>query len=112
MAFSCNLQNDLQSTVNLMASNASQALPHPLDNIGRDSHCVEARNVLVPSPDSPAAQYKYWLENSIIQEFRDKYNQAGARLDLAALGAAASKVIESPCTNTYKISQGKGTSDI
>jgi hypothetical protein len=93
-----------------MTSNASS-----LANIGGDSHCVdsvEAGNVLVPAPASLAAQYKHWLENSIIQQFRDKYNQADARLDLAALGAAASQVIESPCTNTYKISQGKSTSNI
>jgi hypothetical protein len=87
-----------------MTSNASP--PHPLSNIGDDSHSVEAGNV-VPTAASLAAQYKHWLENSIGQEFRDKYNQADARLDLAALGAAASQVIESPCTNTYKISQGK-----
>ena len=93
-----------------MTSNVSP--PHPLANIGGDSHCVEAGNVLVPAPASLAAQYKHWLENSIIQQFRDKYNQADARLDLAALGAAASQVIESPCTNSYKISQGKSTSDI
>ena len=86
--------------------------PHPLANIGGDSHCVDAKNVLVPDAASLAAQYKHWLENSIIQEFRDKYNQADARLDLAALAAAASQVIESLCTNTYKISQGKSTSDI
>ena len=96
----------LQTTVRkLMTSNASQ-VP------GRDSHGVEDRNVLVPSPASLAAQYKHWLENSIVQQFRDKYNQADARLDLVALGAAASKVIGSPCTNTYKVSQGKSTSDI
>ena len=97
-----------------MTSNASQvpSPPHPLLNIGRDSHRVEDRNVLVPSPASLAAQYKHWLENSIVQQFRDKYNQADARLDLAALAAAASQVVESPCTNTYKISQGKSRSDI
>ena len=90
-----------------MTSNASPL--HPLADIGGDLHCVEARNVVasVPAPASLAAQYKHWLENSIIQEFRDKYTQADARLDLVALGAAASQVIESPCTNTYKISQGK-----
>ena len=88
-----------------MTSNAS-----PLDSladIDRDSHSVEAGNGRVPTAATLAAQYNHWLENSIIPEFRDKYNQADARLDLAALGAAASKVIESPCTNTYKISQGK-----
>ena len=86
-----------------MTSNAS--LPHPLSNTNGDSHT--AGNVLVPSAASLAAQYKHWLENTIIQRFRDKYNQADARLDLAALRAAASQVIESPCTNAYKISQGK-----
>jgi hypothetical protein len=84
----------------------------PLANSGGDSHSVEAGNVIVPTPASLGAQYKHWLENSIIQEFRDKYIKADARLDLAALGAAASQVIGSPCTNTYKISQGKCTSDI
>ena len=88
-----------------MTSNASP--PGLLSNTGGDSHNVEAVNMLVPTAASLAAQYKYWLENTIIQLFRDKYNQADARLDLAALAAAASKVIESPCTNTYKISQGK-----
>jgi hypothetical protein len=63
-------------------------------------------NVLVPTPVSLAAQYKHWLENSIIQLYRDKYNQADARLDLAALGAAASQVIESPCTNTLTMEHG------
>ena len=82
-----------------MASNAS-----PVSD--GDSHCVEVGNV-VPTAASLAAQYKHWLENTIIQQFRDKYNKADARLNLAALAAAASKVIESPCTNTYKISQGK-----
>jgi hypothetical protein len=103
-----------------MTSNASpsppclpcETPPYFLSNIGGDSHGVEAGNVLVPTPASLAAQYKHWLENTIIQEFRDKYNQADARLDLAALRAAASQVIESPCTNTYKISQGKVQSDI
>ena len=93
-----------------MTSNAS-----PLDSladIDRDSHSVEAGNGLVPTAATLAAQYKHWLENSIIPMFRDKYNQADARLDLAALGTAASKVIGSPCTNTYKMSQGKSTSDI
>ena len=71
-----------------MTSNSS--LPHPLAKIAGDSYYVEAGNVLVPSPASLAAQYKHWLENSIIQQFKDKYNQADARLDLAALGAAAS----------------------
>ena len=86
----------------------SIASPSGLPNVdGGDSHCVEAGNILVPTAASLAAQYKYWLENSIVQQFRDKYNQADARLDLAALAAAASQVIESPCTNTYKISQGK-----
>ena len=82
----------------------------PLAGTGRDSHCVEAGNSLIPTAATLAAQYKYWLENSIVQMFRDKYNQADARLNLAALAAAASQVIESPCTNTYKISQGKSTS--
>ena len=45
------------ATVNLMTSNSSP--PHPLANIGGDSHCVEAGNVLVPSPASLAAQYKH-----------------------------------------------------
>ena len=80
--------------------------PYSLNKIGGDSYGVEAGNV-VPTPASLAAQYKHWLENTIIQEFRDKYNQADARLDLAALRDAASKVIENPCTNTYKMSQGK-----
>ena len=84
----------------------------PLAGTGRDSHCVEAGNGLVPTAATLAAQYKHWLENSIVQMFRDKYTKADARLDLAALGAAASEVIGSPCTNTYKISQGKSTSDI
>ena len=88
------------------------SLSHPLPNIGGDSHCVEAENLLVPAAASLAAQYKHWLENSIIQQFRDKYSQADARLDLAALGAAASHVIGSPCTNTYKISQGKSAGDL
>jgi hypothetical protein len=88
-----------------MTSNASP--PNPLANIGGDSHCVQAGIMLFPSAASLGDQYKHWLENSIIQEFRDKYNRADARLNLAALGAAASQVIESPCTNTYKISQGK-----
>jgi len=35
---------------------------------GLDSD-VEARHVLVPTPASLAAQYKHWLENSIIQQF-------------------------------------------
>ena len=96
-----------------MTSNASLPGPPPrAHNIGGDSHCVEAQNVLVPTAAALAAQYKYWLENTIVQKFRDKYNQADARLDLAALAAAASQVIESPCTNTYKISQGKSRSDI
>ena len=93
-----------------MTSNPSP--PGPLPNIGDDSHSVEAVNILVPTAAALAAQYKYWLENTIIQLYRDKYNQADARLDLAALAAAASKVIESPCTNTYKISQGKSRGDI
>ena len=93
-----------------MTSNASPS--GILPNIGGDSPCVEAEIRLVPTAASLAAQYNYWLENTIIQLFRDKYNQADARLDLAALAAAASKVIESPCTNTYKISQGKSRSDI
>ena len=95
-----------------MTSDASQVPPHPLLNIDHDSHGVEDRNVFVPSAASLAAQYKHWLENSIVQQFRDKYIRADARLNLVALGAAASKVIGSPCTNTYKISQGKSTSDI
>ena len=94
-----------------MISNASPL--DPLADIDRDSHCVEAgKNGLVPTAATLSAQYKHWLENSIIPMFRDKYNQADARLDLAALGAAASKVIGSPYTNTYKMSQGKSTSDI
>ena len=88
-----------------MTLNASP--PSPLPNNGGNSHSVEALNMLVPTAASLAAQYKYWLENTIIQLFRDKFNQADARLDLAALAAAASQVIQSPCTNTYKISQGK-----
>ena len=89
----------------------SKASPlDPLADIGRD--CVEAGNGLVPTAATLAAQYKHWLENSIIQMYRDKYTNADARLDLAALGAAASQVIGSPCTNTYKMSQGKSTSDI
>jgi hypothetical protein len=88
-----------------MISNRDASPPHPLSNTGSDSHSVEAGNV--PTAASLAAQYKHWLENSIVQAFRDKYNEADARLDLAALRAAASQVIESPCTNTYKISQGK-----
>ena len=83
------------------------SLSHPPPNIGGD--CVEAVNLLVPSAASLAAEYKHWLENSIVQLFRDKYNQADARLNLAALGTAASQVIGSPCTNTYKMSQGKST---
>ena len=71
-----------------MTSNASHAPPpsHPPINFGHDSYrdCVEAGNV--PSPTSLASQYKHWLENSVIQQFRDKYNQADACLDLAALG--------------------------
>ena len=94
----------------LETSNASPL--DPLADIGRDSHCVKAGNSLVPTAATLAAQYKHWLENSIIQMYRDKYTNADARLDLAALGAAASQVIGSPCTNTYKMSQGKSTSDI
>ena len=90
--------------------NVMTSTPYPLAK--SDSHSVEAGSALVPSAASLSAQYKHWLENAIIQEFRDKYNEADARLDLAALAAAASQVIESPCTNTYKISQGKSTSDI
>ena len=105
----------MQTIVNyLMTSNASpphrlpsETPPYSLNKIGGDSYGVEAENVLVPTPASLAAQYKHWLENTIHQQFRDKYNQADARLDLAALRAAASQVIKSPCTNTYKISQGK-----
>ena len=93
-----------------MTSNAS--LLDPLADNGRDSHCVETGNGLVPTAATLAAQYKHWLENSIIQMFRDKFIKEDARLDLAALGSAASQVIGSPCTNTYKISQGKSTSDI
>ena len=93
-----------------MTSNASPS--GPLLNIDGDQHCVEAGNTLVPTAATLAAQYKYWLENTIVQQARDKYNQADARLDLAALAAAASQIIESPCTNTYKISQGKNGSDI
>ena len=86
--------------------------PYPLANIESDSHSVEAGSALVPSAAFLSAQYNHWLENSIIQEFRDKYNEADVRLDLATLAAAASQIIESPCTNTYKISQGKSMSDI
>ena len=43
--------------------------------------------MLVPTAASLAAQYKYWLENTIIQQARDKYNRADALLDLAALAA-------------------------
>ena len=86
--------------------------PYSLAKIGSNSNGVEAGNVLVPTPASLAAHYKHWLENTVVQEFRDKYNQADARLDLAALRAVASQVIESLCTNTYKISQGKVQSDI
>ena len=102
--------NDL---VNPMASNASppfipkETAPYSLAKTRGNSNGVNAGNVLVPTPASLAAQYTHWLENTIVQKFRDKYNQADARLDLAALRAAASQVIESPCTNTYKISQGK-----
>jgi hypothetical protein len=91
-----------------MSSKVSSSHPHL--NIGGD--CVEAGNVLVPDAASLGALYKHWLENSIIQLFRDKYNQADARLNLAALEAAASQVIGSPCTNTYKISQGKNLSEL
>jgi hypothetical protein len=97
-----------------MTSNASPDSPPfipketaPFSLAKINSHGDEAGNVLVPTPASLAAQYKDWLENIIIQEFRDKYNQADARVDLAALRAAASQVIESPCTNAYKISQGE-----
>ena len=97
-----------------MTSNASPSGPLPNIIDGGDSHYVqvEAGNILVPTAASLAAQYKFWLENTIVQQFRDKYNQADARLDLAALATAASQVIESPCTNTYKISQGESRSDI
>ena len=94
-----------------MTSNASPPDSDPHANISDESHCIEAGNV-IPDPATLAAQYKHWLENTIIQQFRDKYNQADARLDLAALGDAASQVIGSPCTNTYKISQGKSTRNI
>ena len=91
-----------------MTSNAS--LLDPLADNGRDSHRAETG--LVPTAATLAAQYKHWLENSIIQMFRDKFIKKDARLNLAALGSAASQVIGSLCTNTYKISQGKSTSDI
>jgi hypothetical protein len=99
-----------------MSLNVSSPSPPP--SIAGDcvetGDCVEAGNALVPDAASLGAQYKHWLENSIVQMFKDKYNQADARLNLAALGDAASQAIGSPCTNTYKISQGnlKSMSDI
>ena len=70
-----------------MTLNASPPASDPLLNIGGDSPCIEAEIRLVPTAASLAAQYKYWLENTIIQQARDKYNRADALLDLAALAA-------------------------
>jgi hypothetical protein len=63
--------------------------------------------VSVPSAATLGARYRYMLENEIIEEFRDKWNGIESLLNITALEKAASSVMGSCCTSTYKISQGE-----